>query len=190
VAIFHQKWTGVQLATNQPCGFNGVVNGGDASGNGAELELTARFTKAWSANLSASYVHNEFDSVTPNLGYSPGDRVPGAPEQNASAGLQYSFSLGNRWGGFARADYAYVGDVHYLFGQGATANAYLQGGYSQGNLRLALQREQLAIELFATNITDKHAAEATANPTQNGYSYLLRPREVGLELRYSFDRPR
>ena len=190
IAIFHQKWDGVQLATSQPCGFQGVVNGGDASGNGAELEMTARLTPAWSANLSASYVHNTFDRVTPSLGYASGDRVPGAPEENASAGLQYNFSLSDRWGGYARADYVYVGNVHYQFGQGATANSLLQGGYGQGNLRLALQHEQLSIELFGRNVTDKRAAEATGDPAQGGYVYLLRPREIGVELRYAFTRAR
>ena len=45
VALFHQKWTGVQLTATQACGFNAAVNGGDASGNGAELEMTAQLTK-------------------------------------------------------------------------------------------------------------------------------------------------
>jgi outer membrane receptor protein involved in Fe transport len=188
LAVFHQKWDGVQLAATQPCGFNGTVNGGNASGNGAELEMTARLTKAWSANLTGSYVYNKFDRVNGNVGYAPGERVPGAPEESASAGLQYNFSLNSRWGGYARADYVYVGDVHYVFGLGTAATPYLQGGYGQTNLRLALQRQQLGLELFARNVTDKRAAEATGDPTQGGYVYMLRPREIGLEVRYSFAR--
>lgn len=150
--------------------------------------MTARFTQAWSANLSASYVYNKFDSVTPNLGYIAGDRVPGAPEENASAGLQYNFSLNSRWTGFARADYVYVGDVHFLFGSGAAATPSLQGGYGQTNLRLAVQRDRLGIELFGRNITDKRAAESTGDPTQGGYIYMARPREIGVELRYSIEK--
>ena len=152
--------------------------------------MTARFTRALSGNLSASYVYNKFDSVAPGLGYAEGDRVPGAPEENASAGLQYDFQLGNTWKGYMRGDYVYVGNVHYVYGQGATARNILQGGYGQGNLRLAFQRDALSMELFAHNITDKYAAESTGDPTTGGYVYLLRPREVGLELRYAFDRPR
>jgi iron complex outermembrane receptor protein len=189
VAVFHQKWTGVQLETSQPCGFNGTVNGGDASGNGAEMEVTAKITPALSANLSASYVLNKFDSVTPNLGYVPGERVPGAPEENASAGLQYHFALNGQWSGYARGDYVYVGDIHYLFGQGEDATTVLQGGYAQTNLRIAFQRANLSLELFGNNVTDKRAAVATGDPSQGGYTYLLRPREIGIELRYSYDRP-
>lgn len=189
-AVFHQKWDGVQLSTSQPCGFQGVVNGGDASGNGIELEMTAKITPVITANFSASWVHNKFDSVVPNLGFSDGDRVPGAPEQNASAGLQYNFALNGRWGGYVRGDYVYVGNVHYQFGQGADTESFVQGGYGQGNFRAALQRDTLSIEIFAQNITDKRAAEATGDPANGGYVYLLRPREVGVELRYSFDRTR
>jgi iron complex outermembrane receptor protein len=190
VAIFHQNWTGVQLETNQPCGFNGTVNGGNASGNGAELEVTAKITPALSANLSASYVYNKFDSVTPNLGYVAGERIPGAPEENAAAGLQYNFALNSQWTGYVRGDYVYVGDIHYLFGQGEDATNILQGGYAQTNLRVAFRRANLSLELFANNVTDKYAAVATGDPSQGGYTYLLRPREIGIELRYSYDRPR
>lgn len=189
VALFHQKWKGVQLPATQPCGFNAAVNGGNASGNGAELEMTARITDAWSGNLTAAYVYNKFDDVIPNAGYQAGGRVPGTPEENASAGLQYRFSLMHGWSGYARADYVFVGDVHYHFGVGTGSTDYLQGGYGQANLRLALQHEQLDIELFGRNVTDKRAAEATNDPSQGGYVYLLRPREVGLELRYSLNRP-
>jgi outer membrane receptor protein involved in Fe transport len=190
LALFHQKWEGVQLQPIQPCGFNPLVNGGDASGNGAELEMSARIGAGWSANLTGAYVYNEFKHVTPNVGISAGQRVPGAPEENASAGLQYSFDLGRQWSGFARGDYVFVGDVHYLFGSGTTAYQYLQGGYGQANLRFGVQRDRLSLELFGRNITDKRAAETVTDPAQGGYIYLLRPREVGLELRYSFDQSR
>jgi iron complex outermembrane recepter protein len=189
VALFHQKWKGVQLPATQPCGFNGTVNGGDASGNGAELEMTAQLTRALSANLTASYVYNKFDSVKPSVGYEVGERVPGAPEENASAGLQYNFALNPAWSGYARADYVFVGDVHYVFGLGTAATTLLQGGYGQANFRLQLQHQQFGIELFARNLTNKRAAEATDDPTQGGYVYMLRPRELGVEVRYSFDKP-
>jgi iron complex outermembrane receptor protein len=123
------------------------------------------------------------------VGYSPGDRVPGAPEENASAGLQYNFALSNTWSGYARADYSYVGDVHFVFGTGAAATPYLQGGFGQANLRLQLQHQQFGFELFARNLTNKRAQEATSDPTQGGYAYMLRPRELGVEVRYSFDKP-
>jgi hypothetical protein len=115
--------------------------------------------------------------------------VPGAPEENASAGLQYNFSLASNWNGYARADYSYVGDVHYVFGVGTGATPYLQGGFGQANMRVSFQRQQLGFDLYTRNLTDKRAAETTGDPTQGGYTYMLRPREIGVEVRYSFDKP-
>jgi iron complex outermembrane recepter protein len=151
--------------------------------------MTAQLTKALSANLTASYVHNEFKSVKPSVGYEVGDRVPGAPEENASAGLQYNFALNPAWTGYARADYVFVGDVHYVFGLGSAQTNLLQGGYGQANFRLQLQHQQFGVEFFARNLTNKRAAESTDDPTQGGYVYMLRPRELGVEVRYSFDKP-
>jgi iron complex outermembrane recepter protein len=185
IALFHQKWSGVQLSATQKCGYNGAVNGGDASGNGAELEMTARLARGLSANLTASYVYNEFKSTNPNVGYFPGERVPGAPEENASAGVQYDYELTKDWNGSARLDYSYVGDVHFVFATGP----YLQGGYGQTNARISLRNKQFGVDLFARNLTNKRAAETTGDPTQGGYVYMLRPREIGIEVRYSFDRP-
>ncbi len=54
----------------------------------------------------------------------------------------------------------------------------------------SLDENNLSLELFGNNITDKYAATATGDPTQNGFTYLLRPREIGIELRYAYDRPR
>jgi outer membrane receptor protein involved in Fe transport len=189
-AVFHQKWDGVQLNANQPCGFTGFVNGGNASGNGAELEMSARFNRSWSANLSASYVYNEFNSTTPGTGFTPGERVPGAPEENASAGLQYNFPLSSTWSGFARADYVFVGNVHNVFGSGADTKPFLLGGYGQADARVNLQGQQWGLELFTHNLTNRRAAETTVDPTRGGYAYMIRPREIGVEVRYSFARPR
>ncbi|HWM66812.1 MAG TPA: hypothetical protein VNO35_09515, partial [Steroidobacteraceae bacterium] len=80
-------------------------------------------------------------------------------------------------------------DVHFVFGTGAAATPYLQGGFGQANLRLQLQHQQFGFELFARNLTNKRAQEATGDPTQGGYAYMLRPRELGVEVRYSFDEP-
>jgi len=99
-----------------------------------------------------------------------------------------STTSSNTWKGFARGDYVYVGAVHYVYGAGA--RDVLQGGYGQANVRLGFQRDTLSVELFGNNVTDKYAAESTGDPASGGYVYLLRPREVGLELRYAFDRPR
>lgn len=184
-AIYRQEWEGVQLPVQFACGTGGVINGGDVRGQGVELELDARLTDAWQLNLSANYGRNEFEKVKPDIGFEVGDQLPGSPETNGSAGLQYDFAVNADWSGFARADYMYVGSTRYQFGQ-IDPQVVTLDSYNIANLRLGLQRDHLSVELFGRNITDERAVVNTVDPSQGNRQYLARPREIGVELRYSF----
>lgn len=182
-AVYRQKWKGVQLGTILDCGFSTGVNGGDAINDGVEVELTVQPADAWRFNVAASYNKSEFDEVVPGTGYVPNERLPDVPEKNLSAGAQYNFALGTHWGGFVRADYVYVGDVRLKFGTDVLG----QESFDTTNLRLALQRAALAVELFARNVTDSRGVVTTEQPDFGYHQFLNRPREVGVELRYAFD---
>ena len=102
-----------------------------------------------------------------------------------SAGLQYDFPLTAAWSAFARADYSYVSSTRYKFGQ-IDPVIVLQDAYDLTNLRLGLQRGDLSVELFGRNVTDERAVVNTTDPSLGDRQYLARPRELGVELRYSF----
>lgn len=105
--------------------------------------------------------------------------------KNASAGAQFNFGLGAAWSGFARADYVYVGEVPVKFL--TTGDTLQQDAYDVVNLRLSFQREALAIDLFGRNVSDERAVLVTRDPAVfNSDQFIIRPREVGVELRYSF----
>jgi iron complex outermembrane recepter protein len=182
-AVYKSDWKDVQLSLGLDCAFSGIVNGGDIDGKGAELEIIAQPTDAWQLNLALSYNKSRFDNVIPGTAFVPGERLPDAPEKNMSAGAQYSFPLGGQWTGFARADYVYVGDVRVKF---ASDPPILQDAYDVVNARLGFQRDNLAVELFGRNLTDERAVSVTAEPSFGGYQTIIRPREIGVELRYSF----
>lgn len=183
-AIYKQKWQGVQLGVTLDCGFGSGFNGGDVDGEGIELELLARLGQGWSFNLSASYVHNEFERIeSPLVGFVVGERVAEAPQENGSAGVQYEFPLGPQWSAFTRADVVYMGDIPFKFGPGVVVE---QDAFTTGSLRLGARRDNLAIELFAENVTDERAVVVSGDPDFGSRQYLLRPREVGIELRYSY----
>ena len=186
-AVYKFEWEGVQLPIQFDCGFGGVINGGDVDGEGAELELNARLGSAWQVNLAANYSHNEFASVKPGTGLEVGDRPPGAAETNGSAGLQYGFAVNADWVGFARADYVYVGSTRYLFGQ-IDPRVVTLDSYDMTNVRLGLQRDDLTVEIFGRNITDERAVVNVVDPSQGNRQFLARPREIGIEIRYSFAR--
>jgi outer membrane receptor protein involved in Fe transport len=177
-AVYRYRWSGVQLLALLPCGFAVIVNGGDAIGKGAELELVAEPTDAWRMNLSVAYNHSEFDKVVPSSGYTEGQRLPDAPRVNGSAGLQRSFHLSGQWGGFIRGDYTYVGNVISQYGP--------IRAYDTTNVRLAFQRNDLSLELFGRNVFDERGILTRGDPAFGSHLTLTRPREVGVEARYTF----
>jgi outer membrane receptor protein involved in Fe transport len=177
-AVYRLRWSGVQLIALLPCGFSVIVNGGDAIGKGAELEINAEPTDAWRMNLSVAYNHTEFDKVVPSSGYTEGQRLPDAPQFNGSAGLQRNFHVGGQWSGFVRADYLYVGNVISQYGP--------ISAFDTTNLRLAFQRNDLSLELFGRNVFDERGILTRGDPALGSHLTLIRPREIGVEARYTF----
>jgi iron complex outermembrane recepter protein len=182
-AIYRQDWEGVQLGVSLPCGFSVLANAGDVTNDGAELELVAQPSDAWRFNLSASYTTAEFERVEAGTIYAIGERLPDAPEKNGSAGAQYNFIIGPEWGGYLRADYVYVGELRLKF---AADEVLSQASFDTVNLRLAFQRDELSIELFGRNLADERGVITTGQPSLGAKETLIRPREVGVELRYGF----
>ena len=184
-AVFRQKWHGVQLIQTLTCAFSGIVNGGDVTGRGAEVEFVAQPNDSWRFNASASYIHNRFENVDAGTSFSNGERVPDAPENNGSLGAQYDFKVGGEWNGFARADFVHVGNVVTVVG---ISDLVQQDSFNLVNLRLGFNRDDLSAELYGRNITDERGVLTTSNNTPFGTNQTLtRPREIGVELRYSFN---
>jgi hypothetical protein len=109
--------------------------------------------------------------------------LPDAPEKNGSIGAQYSFVMGPEWSGYVRADYVYVGELRLKF---AADEVLSQESFDTANLRVALQRRDLSIELFGRNLADRRGVIDTGQPSLGAKEILIRPREVGVELRYGF----
>jgi outer membrane receptor protein involved in Fe transport len=172
----------VQLNVGLDCGFSGIVNAGNIEGKGVEFELLAAPAPAWQFNLSLAYNQNHFKNVQSGTGFVPGQRLPDAPETNGSVGAQYNFKLNQAWTAFARGDYVYVGDVLQQF----TTALIKEGGYGKANARLGFMHDKLEVDLYGDNLTDKRAISNTSNPAFGGWQTLVRPRELGAEVRYSF----
>jgi iron complex outermembrane receptor protein len=181
-AVYKDKWKDVQLNVAMDCAFSGIVNAGNIDGKGVELEIVAEPTPAWQFNLSIAYNQNHFKDVDPATGFVPGQRLPDAPEKNGSVGAQHNFNITGQWHGFARADLVYVGDVLQQF----DTDIIKEGGYAEINARVGFAHEAFGIDLYANNLADRRGISATQNPAFGAYQTLIRPRELGLELRYAF----
>ena len=54
VAAYSLEWKDIPGNVTFPCGFSTIVNAGDASGEGVEVEFVGRLTESWRFNLSAA----------------------------------------------------------------------------------------------------------------------------------------
>jgi outer membrane receptor protein involved in Fe transport len=183
VAAYRLEWQDIPGNVTLPCGFSTIVTAGDATGDGVEFEFVGMLNESWRFNLAASYTDLTYDdNVLPAIG-APGDRVKGSPEKNYSVGLEYGFDLSSAWSGSARADWAYVGSVEPDLGGPPVPEL---AAYDTLNLRFGLKRDSLALELFGRNLTDERGV-SSVEPYQFGSKEsLIRPREVGVEVRYSY----
>jgi Outer membrane receptor proteins, mostly Fe transport len=187
-AVYRQKWEGVQLGVTLECGFSQVLNAGDATSDGAEIELVAQPTDAWRFNLTYSVNNTEFDNVVPESGFRNGERLPDVPKVNGSAGVQYNFDFGSTWSGFLRADYVHVGEVRVKFPASDPADEVVlsQDAFDTANARLWFQRAALGFGVFGNNLFDERGIGNIGQPSFGAKENITRPREFGVELRYSF----
>jgi iron complex outermembrane recepter protein len=180
VAAYRLEWKDIPGTVQFACAFSNLVNAGDATGEGVEFELVGRLSEAWKVNLAASYNDLTYDdNVLPAIG-APGDRVVGSPAKNYSAGLEYGLDLTERWAGWARADWAYVGSLS------SELSSLPIKSYDTVNVRLGFVQDNLSIELFGRNVTDEQGVTRIEPLPFGGDYVLIRPREVGIEVRYSY----
>lgn len=123
----------------------------------------------------------ELTSDAPGLGRS-GDRLPGAPEFQASLGVQADFQFAGR-PMFARADIAHTGEYfNNLQEQGLNA-----GDFTTVNLRVGADiNDRISLDFFARNITGEEGLTWVETEIGDGRANFIRPRTIGVELRALF----
>jgi len=181
LAAYQIEWQGIPVARTADCGFGVTLNAGEAESTGIEVEGQWLVSDMWSLNYGASYVQAELTADAAGLGNS-GDRLPGAPEFQASLGLQADFSMAGR-PVFARADIAHTGEYfNNLQEQGVNA-----GDFTTLNVRIGADiTERVSLDFFARNLTGEEGLTWVETEIGDGRANFIRPRTIGLELRALF----
>ncbi|MDE0348793.1 MAG: TonB-dependent receptor [Gammaproteobacteria bacterium] len=184
-AVYRVDWEDIQTTLQLACGFTPIVNAGEATGEGAEVEVTALLTENLRLDLAASFSNTEFESVDPRSGFEKGARVPGSPEAILSVGIQYDYALNASWSGYLRADFNQVGDVLSAAEAGTGASVKLDS-YEVINLRAVLGQGRFDVELFVRNATDERGILSSTAPTSvlGLQEFIIRPREMGVRVRF------
>ena len=119
----------------------------------------------------------------PNLG-SKGDNLPGSADVNASAALDYAFTISGH-DAFVRGDYSYIGEYFHNIAETGDAS----GGFSTVNVKAGISINNFDVDLFVNNLTnadDFTWVETSFQAVGSNRGYRLRPRTIGLNIGYSF----
>ena len=209
VDAFYIDWKNPQIDTVSPyTGYNVVVNGSAASSKGGEFEVSGPLgMRGLTFNLGLAYARarltNDFSLAAGDGGTGivpgaisgvAGERLPGTPDFSGTVDLDYAigvtdaslltFDLG--------ADYR-SSTVNILSSPSLPGVAAPGYGLLHGSIQLQSGNWQL--ELFGTNLADRHALienvprpelEAQVLGNWSASDVIVRPREGGLRLTYNW----
>jgi outer membrane receptor protein involved in Fe transport len=181
-AVFNIDWLDLpaKILGNTPAcpgGFGVEVNIGEANSKGVEMEAAYLVTPQLAINFSASYIEAEWVD-TEGTPAQPGESLSFAPRTNANLGVQYDFDF-NQHPAFVRTDVSYVGEYQTSFENFGFGEA---GDYVNVNMRLGVNIDQWSLALYGTNLTNELAVVHSSPASE----YLVKPRRIGFEARYSF----
>lgn len=185
-SIYYEKWSGVQQQVTLTCGFFYTDNAASARAYGAELEVQAKLSSAWTASLNGGITHANLTSVTPGTGFNVGDRVQNVPNATASAALQYRAPVTPQFDFVGRLSGQYVGNR-----VDATYGINQLPGYNTEAGRAGLAGDRWSVFLFADNLTNRQVALSNTVslivniPAVNRVA-TNQPRTLGLDFSYKF----
>ena len=174
-AVFYMDISDMQVseAVNYVEGY--TTNAAEATGTGAEIEITARVYEGLTLMAGFGYTHIEFDSFEDALGNYEGNKAPYAPDYTFNIGAQYRHKTGM----YARADLVGYGRMYF-----DKDNTYSRDPYEVVNTRIGYETDKFDIYLYAENLFDR---EYDSVGHYGGYYIVYsEPREVGMQIVYRF----
>ncbi|UYB52011.1 TonB-dependent receptor [Xanthomonas sp. AM6] len=183
LAAFRIEWDDIQVGASFN-GIGGLVNGGEASSEGAELSALFLATDRWSVGVNVAYtkarIKNDFEpTVIPQDGFDvvlnsglAGDRMPYAPRLSWALNTEYAFATAGGFNGQVGASLRGVGsqvnatterqritapgDPATVLDETITAPLQLDS-YRVLDLYAGIGRNNWELRLYANNVTDEDA---------------------------------
>lgn len=194
LAAFKTDYTGYQA--NVPDLVNGVivtrlVNAGDVSTQGIEMDLSARVTQALTVNAGLAHVKARVKNFACPVGAAAscdinGRPLPFSPDWKASLRVKYTQSLGGALSIDYGLDANWQSETNFDLQQQPDS---VQQSYTIVNASIALQSTAgWRVALVAKNLTDQSYATFIQNSGNHINRYVPRDdtRYFGVNLRYDF----
>jgi len=166
VAAFYFDWQDLQVrGQDVRTQRQIVVNADSAYTQGFEVELKTLLTEGLTLVMGYGYLKAEFDEF-PNAIDTNGDlfdassnKLPLAPENTFTAGLEYQFPI-LQGDGYARVDYSFVDDQ---YGSVDNTSSRAIDSYDLWNLRVGCDTEHWGVQIFVENLADEEYSSAIEN---------------------------
>ena len=171
-------------------GLSGLINSEGTKTNGLEASLAFEVSPALTLTLGGSYTDARYVADVPGTEVLKGNRLDEVSKVNLSGSAEYRFAAFGNWQGRARLGWQYSSKREF------PSFALFQPGDAISNVngRLSFERAGWTVSLLGENLTNDGGAVSyrTVQPLAPGVNDVrasrLRPRTVGLELRYALGR--
>ncbi|TDP62103.1 TonB-dependent receptor [Roseateles toxinivorans] len=190
VAVYWVKWNDAQVNARVGTGelsYYGIANVGKATVKGIETNVDWNPVQSLALKLSGAYVDartsSEFESSN-GFPVPSGTRLPGTPRFQSSLTANWSFAGPFDSSGRLGLSHSFMGRRKTnIDGPGELSS------YQQLDTRLAFGWDKVELSLYVNNLTDSHGASGgsitqTLGGNFYGQYYPIKPRTVGLSLRY------
>ena len=185
-SIFYVFWTGIQTDQYLTNGLPYVLNAGNATNYGFELELNALVTDSLQVSANVFWNSPQLSEANSFLGAKKGDRLPGISDFAVGASATYRFELGYGLHGTLSARYNYTGQSYLMFGD----NSPSMGNYHVTDLRLEITKNAWSVGTFLQNSwSETGNSFSFGNPFSLPFEKQvtpLRPLTAGLSFRFDY----
>lgn len=195
VALFHTDYDDLQIIIRES--FNPITfNGGTATIEGGEVELTWVPTDRWYITAAAGYIDAEYDTLDPSVSEGTNatpigidNKLANTPKWSTALGVAYTIDVGDWATVVPRVDWSFHDSQ---FNDAVNEPRLFQDDYTLLNAALALHTNDGRWQgvLAFRNITDKEylitgnsAFRTSASYADNLYG---RPAEWSLSVQYNF----
>jgi len=190
-AAYRSHWKDVTVRIPiGPPGFNGLINSGGTKTDGVEASLAFDVSRNLTLTLGAGYTDGRYVADVAGTGIAKGLPVDEVSKVTLSGSAEYKFPAFGAWQGMARLGVQHHSKRDYqafpLFEPGdAIHNVNARVGFEQNGWTISLFGENLANDKGAVSF---RAVQPVGSGINEVTAPRLRPRTLGLEVRYALGR--
>ncbi|WP_076416573.1 TonB-dependent receptor [Shewanella sp. UCD-KL12] len=176
--LFYNNFDGYQASNSE----RRITNIDEAVTSGLEVELNAMLSDNWQLLSGLGLLQSEIKSADPSYGDIIGNELNSTPGLTANLGVKYWFSDELTFGMSGNYVGEYYSDIN-------NSEERIAGDYVISRINIDYQNDAWRISGFVNNLFDEQAitvTEPAGRRYPDGYAAIVDPRNIGVNVTYSF----